>query len=96
MLKKIFPVYKFYLEYNDTTVEYHSVTSPGENVHLECEDDDATLYKVHTDGTATMWSNPVFTVMRPSQQSKFMCVLEELVVTEVHYVMIEGVSVFTL
>ena len=54
------------------------------------------LYKVHPDGTATVWDSPaVFTVTRPSDQSKFVCMVEELLLTEVHYVMIEGVSVLS-
>ena len=71
---------------------YHEVQTPQEGISVTCDiNDNATLYILH-DNTVVMWEEPVYTVSTPSDQAKFLCMLEEEVV-QVHYVLIKSMMV---
>lgn len=80
-------------------VEYHNISVPGESVLLECGDNNTVFYQVHANDSVTILDNPVYTVSSPAHQSKFLCVLQLdkewdfPEVTEVHYVVIQGLCV---
>ena len=73
---------------------YHKVQTPQERISVTC-DDNATLYLLHSNDTVVAWEEPVYTVSTPSDQAKFLCILEEEVV-EVHYVIIKGMMMIYL
>ena len=62
-------------------------------IKVSCDNNSTStlLYLLHnSEGTVVMWEEPMYTISTPSDQAKFLCMLQEEVV-QVHYVMIKGV-----
>ena len=70
-------------------ISSHYVSTPGQVVHITCNQSDAVLMKAYN-GSLVEYSSSI-NVSSPNDQGKFVCIKDNAIL-EVHYVIIKGTN----